>query len=414
MTAKTVRTLVLLLTAVAAATACRRPAPEAETTAKTAKPAPEATSREETLPVIVRLTPAAISEAGITTWKVQPVDLEHMLVLTGSVDYDENRLLQIASNVKGRAAAIRVDLGARVRKGDPILEVESVELGTAREELLRELSGLRVSARAYERAKTLVEAKAISGGEFQAREGDYLAKKAAAEAAERALHIYGVGDEEIAALRASVESNGTLPSAHDAPRLVLRAPFDGRVIDRKVTPGSLFEALQPLVTVADLSSVWVFLQAYEKDLALLHEGVPVTIRTEAFPQDAFQGRVDFLGSVVDKATRTARVRATVGNRAEKLRPGMFVKAQVHVPKPEAEARAIVAVPQAALQTLEGRTTVFIQTEPGVFARHFVETGHTFEGFTEVLSGVKPGDLIVSEGSFVLKSEFAKASLVEEE
>ncbi len=104
--------------------------------------------------------------------------------------------------------------------------------------------------------------------------------------------------------------------------------------------------MQPLVTVADLRSVWVFLQAYEKDLALLHEGVPVTIRTEAFPQTAFEGRVDYLGSVVDKATRTTRVRATVANGAEKLRPGMFVKAQVHVPKPEAEAKATVAVPQA--------------------------------------------------------------------
>ena len=408
---------VLVLSALAAGAAlaaCRKPpASDPEKTAEAEK-ASEAPAGEEAIPESVRLTPAAISEAGITTWKVQPVDLEHMLVLTGSVDYDENRLLQLAANVKGRAASIRVDLGARVRKGDPILEVESVELGRAREELLRGLVGLRVSARAYERAKALAGAKAISTGEFQAREGDYHAKKAAAEAAERALHLYGVDDGEIAALRASVESNGTLPSGHDAPRLVLRAPFDGRVIDRKVTPGSLFEALQPLVTVADLSSVWVFLQAYEKDLALLHEGVTVTIRTEAFPHDTFEGRVDFLGSVVDKANRTVRVRATVPNRAEKLRPGMFVKAQVHVPKPEAEAKATVAVPQAALQTLEGRTTVFVQAEPGVFVRHFVETGHTFEGFTEILSGVKVGDVIVSEGSFVLKSEFAKASLVEEE
>ena len=415
MTAKSVRTLVLILAAGAAGAACRKPpASETEIAAEASKATPEQPASHEALPESVRLTPAAISEAGITTWKVQPVDLEHMLVLTGSVDYDENRLLQLAANVKGRAASILVDLGTRVRKGDPVLEIESVELGRAREELLREAVGLRVSARAYERAKTLVEAKAISTGEFQAREGDYLAKKAAAEAAERALHLYGVDDEEIAALQASVESGAKLPSGHDTPRLVLRAPFDGRVIDRKVTPGSLFEAMQPLVTVADLSSVWVFLQAYEKDLALLHEGVPVTIRTEAFSQDAFEGRVDFLGSVVDKATRTARVRATVKNRAEKLRPGMFVKAQVHVPKPEAEANATVAVPQAALQTLEGRTTVFVQTEPGVFVRHFVETGHTFEGFTEILSGVKRGDLIVSEGSFVLKSEFAKASLVEEE
>ena len=317
MTAKSVRAVLLLLAAGAAGVACRKPpASEPETTAEAAKAAAEAPADHEALPESVRLTAAAISEAGITTWKVQPVDLEHMLVLTGSVDYDENRLLQIAANVKGRAAAIRVDLGARVRKGDPILEVESVELGRAREELLAELSGLRVSARAYERAKTLVEAKAISAGEFQSREGDYLAKKAAAEAAERALHLYGVGDEEIAALKASVESDGKLLSGHDAPRLILRAPFDGRVIDRKVTPGSLFEALQPLVTVADLSSVWVFLQAYEKDLALLHEGVPVTIRTEAFPQEAFEGRVDFLGSVVDKATRTV---ASEGHRRQPRR-----------------------------------------------------------------------------------------------
>ena len=414
MNATDARALLFLLFALAAAPACRRDQTPERPAAGPGEAARQRAAGAETLPESVRLTDAAISEAGITTWKVQPVDLEHMVVLTGSVDYDENHLLQLAANVKGRAAAIRVDLGARVRRGDPVLEVESVELGRAREEFLRELSGFRVSARAYERAKALVAAKAISAGEFQQREGDYVARQASAESAERALHLYGVPDAEIAALRAAVEANGSPPAGENAPRLVLRAPFDGRVIDRKVTPGSLFEALQPLVTIADLSSVWVFLQAYEKDLALLHDGVPVSIRTEAFPRETFEGRVDYLGSVVDTATRTVRVRATVVNRTERLRPGMFVKAQVHVPKPQAEASAVVAVPQSALQVLEGRTTVFVQKEPGGFVRRFVETGHTFEGFTEVLSGVKAGDLIVTEGSFVLKSEFAKASLVEAE
>ena len=181
-----------------------------------------------------------------------------------------------------------------------------------------------------------------------------------------------------------------------------------------MTPGALFEALQPLMTLADLGSVWVFLNAYEKDLALLHDGLPVTLRTDAYPQESFHGRVDFLGSVVDPQTRSVRVRATVENRAEKLRPGLFVKAQVEVPRPQSESHQIVAIPQGALQTLEGRATVFVQTEPGLFVRRLVETGHTFEGFTEVLSGVKPGDVVVTEGSFVLKSEFAKASLTEKD
>ena len=180
-----------------------------------------------------------------------------------------------------------------------------------------------------------------------------------------------------------------------------------------MTPGSLVEALQPLVTVANLSRVWVFLQAYEKDLALLHNGLPVTIRTEAYPQESFKGRIDFVGSTLDPATRTVRLRATVENRAEKLKPGMFVKAHVDVPKPAAEAKPILVVPQSALQTLEGRTTLFVQVEPGVFERRFVEVGHSFEGFTEILAGVKAGDVVVTEGSFVLKSEFAKASLAEE-
>lgn len=388
--------------------------PSCGRTSKPAAEAPkaeEASERHEETPTRVTLSAAAISEAGIATWEVKPVDLEHMLVLTGSVAYDENRLLQVAANVRGRVTAIPVDLGARVAKGDPLLVIESVDLGKAREELLRELSMLRVASRGYERAKALVDGKAISSGEFQTREGEYLSRKAAAEAAERTLRLCGATDEEVDGLRKIVESNGALPSGEGA-KLTLQAPFEGRVNERKVTPGSLFEALQPLLTLADIRSVWVFVQAYEKDLSLISPGLTVTIRSEAYPQETFRGRIDFVASVVDAATRSVKLRATVPNRSEKLRPGMFVKATVDVPKPEGEAKAVAAVPQSALQTLEGRTVVFVQVEPGIFERRFVEVGHSFEGFTEILAGVKTGQVVVTEGSFVLKSEFAKATLAE--
>jgi cobalt-zinc-cadmium efflux system membrane fusion protein len=358
----------------------------------------------------VTLTSAAVAEAGIVTWQVKPVDLDHLLVLNGSVGHDEDRLLQVAANVRGRAVSIPVDLGARVRRGDPLVVLESVELGRAREELLREAASLRVAERAYERARALVDAKAISPGEFQAREGEYLARRAAAQAAERSLHLLGDGHDEIERLKAAVRTNGALPEG-DAPRLTLRAPFDGRVVERKVTPGSLVEALQPLVTVADLRRVWVFLDAYEKDLALLHEGLGVAIRADAFAHESFHGRIDFVGAALDPGTRTVKLRATVDNRAEKLKPGMFVRGQVDVPQPAAEAGpGTQVVPNEALQTLDGRTTVFVQASPGVFERRAVEVGHSLAGFTEVLSGVEPGDVVVAEGSFVLKSEFAKASL----
>jgi cobalt-zinc-cadmium efflux system membrane fusion protein len=367
----------------------------------------------EGMPPTVRLTSAAIAEAGIGTWTVKPVNLAHLLVLNGAVAHDENKVLQVGANVRGRVVSIPVDLGARVAKGDVLVTIESVDLGRAREELIRGLSSLRVARRAYERAKTLVEAKAISDGEFQSREGDYLSKKAAAESAERTLHLLGESQEQVDRMRARVESGGATHDPEDGASLPVRAPFAGRVIERKVTPGALFEALQPLLTLADLSAVWVFMQAYEKDLALLREGVEVTIRSEAYAQDALKGKVDFLGSVVDPATRTIKVRASVRNPGERLRPGMFVKAQVEVPQ-SYEGSTVLAVPQSALQTLEGRTMVFVQTEQGVFGRRLVETGHSFEGFTEIYSGVKAGDVVVTEGSFVVKSEFAKATLAEQE
>lgn len=404
-----VRAIVPVLLLSAAGWSCRSPTPP-PAAAETAAAEPEAAPKT---PDRVTLTPAAISEAGIQTWEIKPVDLTHLLTLNGTVEHDERRLVQVAANVRGRVTRIPLDLGARVAQGGVVAEIESLELGRAREEYLKELYGLRAATRVYERAKVLVSGKAISAGEFQAREGDYLARRAAAEAAERALHLLGDTDAEIARLRKAVESEAALPPG-DAPRLSLRAPFGGRVVDRKVTTGSLVEALQPLVTLADLSSVWVFLQAYEKDLAALKLGLAVTIRADAFPQESFKGRIDFIGGVVDEATRTVRVRATVPNATERLRPGMFVRGQVDIPKPQSESHTTLVVPQSALQTLDGHQTVFVQVSPGVFGRRTVELGHTFEGVTEILAGVKPGDVIVTEGSFVLKSEFAKALLAEDE
>ena len=409
---RAMRTLSAITLAVSALLACARKDSEGAKPAAASKE-PASDEHHEGMPATVTLTSAAIAEAGIGTWTVKPVNLAHLLVLNGTVGHDEDKLLQVGANVRGRVVKVPVDLGARVAKGSVLVTIESVELGRAREELVRELSSLRVARSTYERAKTLVDAKAISTGEFQSREGDYLAKKAAADSAERTLHLLGESQEQVDRVRARTLSGESSHDPEDGAALAIRAPFAGRVIERKVTPGALFEALQPLLTLADLSKVWVFMQAYEKDLALLREGVEVTIRSEAYPQEALLGKVDFLGSVVDPATRTIRVRASVSNRQERLRPGMFVKAQVDVPQ-SYEGKTVLAVPQSALQTLEDRTTIFLEIEPGVFGRRIVETGHSFEGFTEIYSGVKVGDVVVTEGSFVVKSEFAKASLAEHE
>ena len=364
---------------------------------------------------VVTLSAAAIAEAGITTWTVQAMQTVHRLALNGSVGPNENRFLEVAANVRGRVTEIPVDLGARVKRGQPIARIESVELGKAREELIRALAEARVAALSSERARTLLEAKAISEGEFQLREGELLALRAKADAAERTLHLLGDNPEWVHRVREGLAApHDPYPSAGEGATLVLRAPFDGRVIDRKVTPGALFEALQPLISVADLTTVWVFFQAYEKDLHLLREGQRVAIGTEAFPQETFSGLVDFVGSVVDPQTRTLKLRATVANPAERVRPGMFVRALVEVPSAGHDTPGAVLVPEVAVQTMDEGSVVFVQTAPGVFAKRVVEVGHTLDGHTEVLAGLTLGEVVVTEGSFVLKSELSRGLLAEED
>lgn len=381
--------------------------------ARSHEPAAHPESHEDEMPETVRLSSAAMAEAGIATWTVRAVDLAHLLWLTGEVAYDENRLVHLGTNVSGRVVRIPVDLGERVAAGQPVAELESAELARAREELGKNLAALWAAERSYERARELVAAQAISQGEFQTREAEVLAARAAVESAERTLLVYGEDPAEIAALRQAVAPGESVSPPVTPARLLLRAPFAGRVMDRKVPPGSLVEAMEPILTLADLTRVWVFLRAYEKDLGFLREGLPVLLRVDAYPRETFRGEIDFLGGVVDPETRTVRLRAVVPNPEEKLRPGMFVRGEVEVPQPHRESRPVLVVPPAALQTLEGRTVVFVQVEPGLFASRAVEIGHTFEGFTEILAGVRAGEEVVTEGSFVLKAEFARATLTHE-
>lgn len=195
---KAKKALVALSLFLISVSACQQP--------KIAGPAQQQPPAAEALPNSIQLSERVMAEAGIRTFKVQPMSLPHVMVLNGSVGFDENRLLHLAANVKGRVVEIAVDLGQRVSRGDTILRLESVELGGAREELVRAWAELAVAERALQRARALVEARAMAAGELHAREGEYLVKKAAAEAAERTLRLYGETQEAVDRLRQAVQA----------------------------------------------------------------------------------------------------------------------------------------------------------------------------------------------------------------
>lgn len=394
----------LLLLALATVTACSKKQEEAKGEAAEQaekKPAAGEEGEEaEELPEQVTLDAEAVAAAGIKTWKALPIEVGNVLTLNGNVAFNENRLLAVSTLVPGRVVQLPVDLGQAVSKGQPVAWIESMELGRMRQEYLRAATEADIAEKSHERAKLLVAEKAIAAGEFQQREGDYRSKQSALAAAELALRQ--AGDDPRQARSAG------------APRVAVRAPFAGRVIDRKVTPGALVEALHPLVTVADLSNVWVFLRVYEKDLGVIRTGLPITVTTEALPDTRFSGTIDYVGSEVDPNTRTTRIRATVRNAGERLRPGLFVSGRLEVAGGARKEEKLLAVPNGAIQTLAGKPTIFVQTAPNTYARRTLEAGRGFGDYVEVLAGLKAGEEVVTEGSFILKSQFSKAELVEEE
>ncbi len=186
----------------------------------------------------------------------------------------------------------------------------------------------------------------------------------------------------------------------------LRAPFDGRVIMRNITSGEVVETHQRLFTVADLSNVWVVANVPEKDVQFIRRDQKVDVVLAAYPHAIFAGTITYIGDVLDPATRTMRLRVTVPNPERLLKPEMFAIVGVYAaPSPE-----VLSLPVSAVQDGPAGTIVFVQRETGVFEARTVKLGEEQEDLVQVLDGVRAGELVVTKGSFALKSEMERSKI----
>ena len=168
-----------------------------------------------------------------------------------------------------------------------------------------------------------------------------------------------------------------------------------------------------LYTVADLSTLWIQLDIYEKDLARIFTGAEAVLRVESYSQEAFHGRVSYVGDLLNEVTRTTAARVEIDNRTGKLKPGMFATATIASREGE-EEKTVLAIPAATVQRIEEKPAVFVQIGERTFARRWVTLGESFGPWTEVVSGVEEGEQVVGKGSFTLKSELLKDTLEGEE
>jgi cobalt-zinc-cadmium efflux system membrane fusion protein len=330
-------------------------------------------------------------------------------------------MAHVGSAVKGRAVEIRVRLGDTVGAGAELVVVESPELGEAQSDYLQKRTAVAVATAAVEPARHAVERanklfeknQGIALAEVQKREAEYTAAQgavqtaqAALEAAESKLRLMGLDEKAVETLARTKQIN---------PRYAVRAPISGQVIQRETTLGELVSPdKESLLVIADLANLWVIADVPEAKLGDVRVGSAARVRITANAAP-LEGKVSYIGPSLDASTRTAQVRIEVPNASGALRPGMFARADIAATSTAGDGAAVLAVPEESVQTVEGKTSVFvpIEGEDNTFATRAVKVGRPVGGMVPVESGLKEGDQVVVSGTFILKADLGKAGAAHE-
>jgi cobalt-zinc-cadmium efflux system membrane fusion protein len=240
-----------------------------------------------------------------------------------------------------------------------------------------------------ERKRQLAAERIISRGELQQSEADLAEAEAGLAGAEAAISALGVGARAGSA---------------DLSRFGLLSPLSGTVLERGAVLGQMADPDQTLFQIADLSRLWLIVQAPERNLGRVREGAPAEVSLAAFPGQKLAGTVAWVGGAVDAHSRTVPVRIVLPNRDGRLKPGMFATAWIG---PGGEGEKVVAVPATALQRSAERWVVFLPRGEGRFEVRPVARGRDLGNEVAIVSGLQPGERVVVEGAFVLRAEAEK-------
>ncbi len=346
--------------------------------------------------IVIELSKEQIKEIGIELDTATGGNIDVYVNLPGEVAVNADRMAHIVPRVSGVVGEVKKKLGDAVKAGEVMAVIRSRDLADAK-------AGFLAAIERYDLAKTIFEREEKLWKEKISSEQDYLdAKKGFAEAkiqmrsVEQKLHALGFSQEYLEKLPLEQKSQLT--------KFEITAPFDGTVIDKHITLGEVVGDDADVFVVADLSSVWVDLHVYPKDLMKIKKGQKVIISAGQMIPDA-EGVISYVGPVVGTESRTALARVVLPNSNGVIRPGLFVTAKVAVDNVEAD----VIVPKDAIQTLEGKKCVFIKDEHG-FEPSFITLGQSNTGFVQVTSGLDPGQQYVTKGAFELKAKIITSTL----
>ncbi|MGH9405210.1 MAG: efflux RND transporter periplasmic adaptor subunit [Terriglobia bacterium] len=342
--------------------------------------------------------PAGTAQASYFT--VPQDEMQHLQIVTvsrssiaqvlrfpASVSYNLFATTPVITQVGGPVSRVLVFPGQTVRAGQPMLEVTSPDYAQMRDSYVKARDAYDLAGKNLHRSEDLYAHHAISTSALEQAQSASVQAQADMTAATQALRVLGFSNPQQVLQKAV------------SPLIPLRAPVSGEVVERTVSPGQVVQAgSTQCFVISNMSKVWVLANVYQNDLQYVHVGDPVTIQTDAYPQ-LFHGRISYLAPAMDPNTRTLQVRIVTANPRQKLKKDMYVTAIVNA---GALKNALTVPDSAVLRSSENQPFVYVSAEPQKFAQRLITIGDTQGGRTQVLSGLKPGEQVVANGSLFLQ------------
>jgi cobalt-zinc-cadmium efflux system membrane fusion protein len=318
---------------------------------------------------------------------VQPTTLNRSLRLTGAVAYNGFRTTPVITQVSGPVSRVVVVPGQKVAKSEPMLYVSSPDYSQLRTNYLKSKDAYALAEKAYLRAQDLYQHHAIAEQNLEQAHSVEVQAGGDLMAAQAALKVMGVTDPD------------TLVQGPPSFEVPVRAPIGGVVVEQDVAAGQLLQTgTTQCFMISDVSTVWVLVNVYQKDLPYVRVGDQVTIQTDTYPE-TFHGRIAYVAASLDPATRTLQARIETNNPGEKLKKDMYVVATVNA---GTISNAIALPDSAVLRDSENQPFVYAAASANQFGRRAVTLGESLNGQTQITSGLNAGDRVIGNGSLFLQ------------
>jgi RND family efflux transporter MFP subunit len=349
--------------------------------------------------VAITLSDDAVAKAGVVVSPVTVSEATTTLHLAGIVEPNAYRQVVVAPLVSGRVTRVRVTLGDRVARNAPLVEVYSPELAESQTRYLSMRAEFQAVEQEIARTTRLVEIGAASQQELERVHAEHVRHRTEVESSRTRLQLLGMTSQQVDEMTSSGQVAATT---------TIVSPIAGLVTTREVNPGTTVDPATPLVTVVDLSTVWVVGDLYERDFSSVSVGTEAVVTTTAFPDLKVTGKVAYIDPQVRSETRTAGIRVEIPNPGLRLRLGMYADVQVETQS----ANTQLVVPRSAVQNVADRTVVYLKDprEGGRFIEREVRIDPSSGDQAIVVSGLMAGDNVVSAGSFFIRAERERLGL----